>query len=164
MANCTTATNFPGKKVAIEYAVGCGDDVFTGLTYLPLGTVNSKQLSYAAVTADNTNDQSGAVTSEIIVRSGLELTVSGFLTTVDGATSAQNALIKYYWDEVQAGRQPTVWIKVSGDGYPRVWHIFMNYKGGNESFGTDDVAGGEFNFGVTDTGAANLAVNIADAP
>ena len=164
MAACTTASNFAGKKVTIQYAVGCGDDVFTGLTYLPLGTVNSKQLNYAAVTADNTNDNSGAVTSEIIVRSGLELTVSGFLTSIDGATSAQNALIKYYWDEVQAGRQPTVWIKIAGDGYPRVWHIFMNYKGGNESFGTDDVAGGEFNFGVTDTGDVNLAVNIADAP
>ena len=164
MANCTTASNFAGKKVAIQYAVGCGNDAFAGLSYLPLGTVNSKQLNYAAVTADNTNDNSGAVTSEIIVRSGLELSVSGFLTTVDGATSAQNALIKYYWDEVQAGRQPTVWIKISGIGYPRVWYIFMNYKGGNESFGTDDVAGGEFNFGVTDTGDTNLAVNVTDAP
>jgi hypothetical protein len=162
MADCNTSSNFAGKKVAIQYAVGCGDAIYAGLTYLPLGTVNSKQLNYAAVTADNTNDLSGAVTSEIVVRSGLELTVSGFLTSVDGATSAQNALIQYYWDEIQAGRQPSVWIKISGDGYPRVWHIFMNYKGGNESFGTDDVAGGEFNFGVTDTGAANLAVNISD--
>jgi hypothetical protein len=162
MADCNTSSNFAGKKVAIQYAVGCGDAIYAGLTYLPLGTVNSKQLNYAAVTADNTNDLSGAVTSEIVVRSGLELTVSGFLTSVDGATSAQNALIQYYWDEIQAGRQPSVWIKISGDGYPRVWHIFMNYKGGNESFGTDDVAGGEFNFGVTDTGATNLAVNISD--
>ncbi len=164
MADCNTSTNFAGKIVGVEYAVGCGDDVFTGLTYKPLGSINSKQLNYAAQVADNTSDLSGASTSEIVVRTGLELTVSGFLDKVDSAVSAQNELIKYYFDEVQAGRQPTVWIKISGDGYPRVWHIFMNYKGGNESFGTDDVAGGEFNFGVTNTGASNLAINVDDAP
>lgn len=164
MANCSTSTNFAGKIVGVQYAIGCGDDVFTGLTYKPLGSINSKQLNYAAQVADNTSDLSGSTTSEIVVRTGLELTVSGFLDKVDGASSAQNELIKYYIDEIQAGRQPTVWVKISGSGYPRVWHIFMNYKGGNESFGTDDVAGGEFNFGVTNTGAANLAINLADAP
>jgi hypothetical protein len=164
MANCTTPQNFAGKKVAVQFAIGCGDDAFAGLTYKPLGSINSKQLNYAAQVADNTSDLSGATTSEIVVRTGLELTVSGFLDSIDGALSAQNELIKYYVDEVQAGRQPTVWIKISGSGYPRVWHIFMNYKGGNESFGTDDVAGGEFNFGVTNTGSSNLAINLADAP
>ena len=164
MAVCNTSTNFAGKIVGVEYAVGCGDDVFTGLTYKPLGSINSKQLNYAAQVADNTSDLSGATTSEIVVRTGLELTVSGFLDKIDSAVSAQNELIKYYFDEIQAGRQPTVWIKISGSGYPRVWHIFMNYKGGNEAFGTDDTSSGEFNFGVTNTGAANLAINLTDAP
>lgn len=164
MANCATPANFAGKIVTVGYAIGCGDDIFTGLTYKPLGSINSKQLNYAAVTADNTSDLSGATTSEIVVRTGLELTVSGFLDSIDSASSAQSELIQYYFDEVQAGRQPTVWIKISGAGYPRLWHIFMNYKGGNEAFGTDDTAGGEFNFGVTNTGAANLAVNVGDAP
>lgn len=162
MASCSTSTNNPGKNVTVGFAIGCGDDAFAGLTYLPLGTINDKQLSYAAVVADNTNDLSGATTSEIVVRSGLELAVSGFLTANDSALSAQNALIQYYWDEVQAGRQPTVWIKISGSNYPRTWHIFMNYKGGSEGFATDDPQSGTFDFGVTDTGSAvNLSVNIS---
>lgn len=161
MADCGTSTNNPGKNVAVEYATGCGDDDFINKTFLPLGTINDKQLSYAATTADNTNDLSGATTSEIIVRTGLELTVSGFTTAVDSAISAQNALITYYWAEVQAGRQPTVWIKISGQNYPRTWHIFMNYKGGTEGFATDDPQAVTFDFGVTDTGAANLSVNLS---
>lgn len=164
MASCTTSTINAGKTVAIGYAVGCGDADYAALTYLPLGTINSKQLEYSAEMASTTNDLSGAVTSEIVIRSGLELTVSGFLTDNDSAVSAQNALIQYYWDELQAGRQPTVWIKISGPTYPRVWHIFMNYKGGSESFNTDDPMSGDFNFGVTDTGDVQLSVNITPAP
>ena len=107
MATCNTSSNKPGKDVAVEVAINtCGDAAFLGLAYLPLGTINSKQLSYAAVTADTTNDQSGAVTSEIIVRTGLELAVSGFLTSNDSALSAQNALITYYWAELTS-RTPT---------------------------------------------------------
>lgn len=160
---CTTSTNSPGKTVTVGFAVGCGDADFNALVYKPLGTINSKQLEYSATTADTTNDLSGATTSEIVVRTGLELTVSGFLTDTDSALSAQNELIQYYWTELQAGRQPTVWIKISGATYPRIWHIFMNYKGGTESFNTDDPISGDFNFGVTDTGAANLSVNLAAA-
>lgn len=161
MAECTTSTNFAGKIVTVGWAAGCGDADYANLTYLPLGTINSKSLEYSAVTADNTNDTSGAVTSEIVVRSGLSLTVSGFLTGADGATSSQNALIQYYWDELNAGRQPVVWVNVLGEGYPRVWHIFMNYTGGTESFGTDDVSSGDFNFTVTDTGTTQSSVNIS---
>ena len=166
MATCTTSQNSPGKNVAVGVALDvCGDSDFNALVYLPLGTINSKQLSYAATTADTTNDQSGATTSEIIVRSGLELAVSGFLTSADSALSAQNALITYYWAEINAGRQPTVWIKISGPDYPRVWHVYMNYKGGDEGFETDSAQTGTFNFGVTDTGTvANLAVNLSAAP
>lgn len=161
MATCNTSTVDPGKLVTVGYAVGCGDDDPTSLTYLPLGTINSKQLSYSAETTSTTNDTSGAVTSEIVVRSGMELSVSGFLTNNDSAVSSQNALINYYWDELNAGRQPTVWVRVQGPGYPRVWHIFMNYKGGSESFNTDDPQSGEFNFGVTDTGTTGAAVRIS---
>lgn len=161
MATCSTSTNNPGKLVAVEFATGCGNDDFVNKSYLPLGTINDKQLSFAATTADNTNDQSGATTSEIVVRTGLELTVSGFTTAVDSALSAQNALITYYFAEIQAGNQPTVWIRISGPNYPRTWHIFMNYKGGTEGFSTDDPQSVSFDFGVTDTGAANLSVNLS---
>ena len=40
----------------------------------------------------------------------------------------------------------------------------MNYKGGDEGFETDSAMTGTFNFGVTDTGAANFAVNLSAAP
>ena len=162
MADCPNVSQVnPGRRVTVGYVTGCGDDDPTAQTYLPLGTINSKELSYAAETASTNNDQSGATTSEIVVRTGMELTVSGFITSSDSAISAQNALINYYWAELNAGRQPTVWLMVSGEGYPRVWHIFANYKGGSESFGTDDPQTLEFSFGVTDTGTTGASVRLS---
>jgi len=162
MAICSTSTNNPGKNVAVEFAIGCGDDDFLTNTYKPLGTINAKDLTFAAVETDNTNDLSGSTSSSIIVRTSFDLTVAGFTTNVDSATSAQNELVTYYFAELQAGRQPTVWIKISGPNYPRTWHIFMNYKGGGEGFGTDDLQSISFDFSVTDTGTAiNNAVNLS---
>lgn len=165
MADCTTAQNKPGKIVTVGWVEGCGDDDFLSLTYKPFGTINTKQLTYDAQTTNTTSDQSGAVTSEIIVRTSLDLTVSGFRTMIDSATTAQTELIRYYFDELQAAppRQPTVWLKISGDGYDTVWHIFANYKGGTESFNTDDAITGEWSFSVTDTGTSLVkAVNLSD--
>jgi hypothetical protein len=164
MATCTTATNMVGKKLTVGYATGCGDDVFTGKTYLPLGSINDKQLEFLANVDDNTSDTSGAFTSELAVNVALTLSVSGFLTTTDSALSAQNALVQYFFDEMIAERQPTVWLKVSGDGYPRVWHIFMIYKGSTEGHGTTATSTMSFDFGVTDTGATQPAVNLTAAP
>lgn len=159
MAACTTPTNNPGRLVAVEYAIGCGDDDFINKTYLPLGSMNAKDLTYSATTADNTSDTSGGFTSEIVIRTGMDVAVSGF-TLQDSAVSAQNALVIYYFTELQAGRQPTVWLRVSGNNYPLTWHIFSNYKGGTEGFGTNDPQSISFDFSVTDTGSANLSVNV----
>lgn len=164
MAVCTTSSNMIGKTLTVGFAIGCGDDVFTGLTFLPLGTINDKQLAFEANTDDNTNDLSGAVTSSIVVNTTLTLSVSGFLTTKDSALSAQNALITYYWEELEAGRQPTVWLKISGPDYPRVWHIFANYTGTTEGHGTTSTSTISFDFATTDTGVAQSAVNLTAAP
>ncbi len=160
MANCSTSKNNPGKNVAVEFATGCGDDVFLSKTYKPLGTINAKDLTFAAVEADNTNDQSGSTTSGIVVRTSFDITVAGFLAD-DSATSFQKELILYYFAELKAGRQPTVWIRISGPNYPYTWHIFMNYKGGGQGLGTADVQSGSFDFSVTDTGTTiNDSVNV----
>ena len=165
MATCTTSSNMVGKTLVVGIAIdGCGDDVFTGLTYLPLGTINDKQLEFSANTDDNTNDLSGAVTSSIVVNTSFSLSVSGFLATDDSALSAQNALIQYYWDELNAGRQPTVWLKVSGPDYPRIWHVFANFTGSTEGHGTTATSTISFDFETTDTGVAQSAVNLTAAP
>lgn len=161
MATCTTPQNMSGKTLAVGYAIGCGNNNFLGLTYLPLGSINSKQLEMAANVDDNTSDLSGGFTSEFVINSSFNLTISGFLDTIDSALSAQNALIAYYVNEINAGRQPTVWIKISGPNYPRTWHNFMIFKGISE--GHDISTSTEsFDFSITNTGdSANKSVNLS---
>lgn len=153
-----------GKNLSVGYAIDCGDAIFTGLTYLPLGSINDKQLEFAANTDDNTNDLSGGTTSELVVNSSFNLSVSGFLDTDDDVATAQNALVQFYWDKINAGEQTTLWLKISGATYPRVWHIYMVYKGSTEGHGTTATSTMSFDFGVTDTGSTNAAVNLTAAP
>jgi len=161
MAECSTGKVGPGKLVSVGWIAGCGNDDYANLSYGALGTINTKQLTAAASVADSANDQSGAYTDEDVVRSSLELTVSGFSTSVDSAQSVQNALVNYYHDEIQAGRQPSGWLKVSGASMPRIYYIFVNCKGADEGFNTDDISTISFSFGVRGTGDADISpVNI----
>ena len=166
MAVCSDAKVGPGKLVAVGWAGDiCGDADWLTATYLPLGTINTKQLTAAAAVADGVNDQSGAYTDEAVVRSSLELTVSGFSTSVDTAQSVQNALVLYYHTEIQAGRQPTGWLKVSGSSLPRIYYIYVNCKGVDEGFNTDDNSTISFSFGVRGTGDATVSpVQLVAAP
>ena len=166
MATCSDAKVGPGKLVAVAWAGNiCGDADWLTATYLPLGTINTKQLTAAAAVADGVNDQSGAYTDEDVVRSSLELTVSGFSTSVDTAQSVQNALVFYYHAEIQAGRQPTGWLKISGASLPRIYYIYVNCKGVDEGFNTDDNSTISFSFGVRGTGDATVSpVQLVAAP
>lgn len=164
MATCTTSTNDTGKTVVAQWASGCGDDAFAGLTYKSFGTTNTKSLNFTSNTTDTTNDQSGPDTSTLVTRRDGEISVAGFATMSDSVLSAQNELIAYYHAELEAGRQPTVWVKFSGSNYPRVYHIFCVITAVNEGFNTDDPISVEFTFKPTDTGVAGVsAVQVSAA-
>ena len=161
MATCSDGKVGAGKLVTVGWIEGCGTDAFASLVYDPLGTINTKQLTSAAAMADGVNDQSGAYTDESVTRLSMELTVSGFSTSVDSAQSVQNALVNYYHAEPQAGRQPSGWLKVSGPTLPRIYYVFVNCTGCDEGFNTDDNSTISFSFGVTGTGDATISpVNI----
>lgn len=164
MANCSTSTIDTGKSVLAQWVEGCGDDTFASLTYKSFGTINTKALDFSGVTTDTTNDLSGADTSTIVVRRDGEFTASGFQTTSDSAVSAQNELITYYHTELTAGRQPSVWIKISGPDYPRIYYIFAVLTGYNEGFNTDDPRTVEFSFKPTDTGVSGVAAVNLETP
>ena len=161
MATCDTSTISTGKSVLAQWVAGCGDDTFASLTYKSFGAINTKSLNFTSNTTDTTNDLSGADTSTVVTRRDGEFSASGFQTDSDSVISAQNELIQYYHAEIQAGRQPSVWLKISGPKYPRIYHIFAVMTAVNEGFNTDDPRTVEFTFKPTDTGTTTPAVNLS---
>lgn len=162
MATCTTSTISPGKSVLAQWASGCGDADYATLTYKSFGTTNAKSLNFTSSTTDTTNDLSGPDTSTVVTRRDAEISVSGFQTNKDSALSAQSELINYYHTEINAGRQPSVWVKFAGPNYPRVYHVFCVITAINEGFNTDDPRTVEFTFKTTDTGVSGVAaVNVS---
>lgn len=152
MAECTTSTIDVGKNVLAEWVEGCGDLAFESATYKLFGTINTKSLNFTSSTSDTTNDQSGADTSTIVTRRDGEFSVGGFQTTLDSAISNQTELIQYYHNELDAGRQPSLWIKLSGPNYPRIYYVYCIITAVNEGFNTDDPNSFEMTFKPTDTG------------
>ena len=161
MAVCNTSTIDVGKNVLAEWVAGCGDLDFENATFKLFGTTNTKSMNFTTSTADTTNDTSGPDTSTVATRRDGEFSVGGFQTIADSAISNQNELIQYYHDEMDAGRQPSVWVKLSGPNYPRIYYVFCIITAVNESFNTDDPNGLEFTFKPSDTGVPGVpAVNL----
>ena len=146
MAENCAANNDVGKNLLVQFTSGCGDADYANLSYKSFGTINSKQLSFTSSTVDATNDQSGPDTSTLVTRRDGEVTVSGYATMTDSAISAQNELITYYHAEIAAGRQPSLWLKISGPNYPRVWYIYAVITAQNEGGATDDLITFEMTF------------------
>ena len=137
MADCDTSIAV-GKSVLVEWSPACGDADFLTLTYKLFGSTNTKGRNFSASTADTTNDNSGAYTSTIVTRLDGEITVSGFQDKIDSVLSNQLEYIAYLHNEVQAGRQPSCWIKISGPGYGIIEYIYCVITGEDKGFNTDD--------------------------
>lgn len=163
MIGCNTSSNYIGRVVTAAFALACGDADPESLTYLPFGSTTSKTIAQTATTTDNTSDDTTGVQSSLVSFQTFELTVNGFATVADGAQSNQTMLKKYFTEEIMAGRQPTVFVRVI---YPDItYYAFCNIT--NVTPG--DATGSEtvtysFTFSATATGTSNPSVLVVDTP
>ena len=164
MAVCTGSSNYTGRNVPVEFAVSCGDVDPVGLTYLPFGSVNQKDVNVGTTTTDNTSDDTDGVQSALVTYLTFSATVSGFATSADGVAANQATLKKYLVDEVMAGRQPTVSIRVI---FPDVtYYAFCNVTTTSNGAPSGDATTFSFEFTATATpaGSGIKSVYIYDTP
>ena len=163
MAVCDTSTIDVGRNTLVEFVEACGDAEFENLTYKLFGTTNTKSLNFTSSTTDTTNDQSGADTSTVVTRRDGEISVGGFSVKIDSIISNQIEYEKYYHAELDAGRQPSVWIRVSSPNGTVIRYIFCVITSLNLGWNTDDPDSFETSLKPTDTGIAGVpAFNIVD--
>lgn len=162
MAICTGSGNYLGKKIIVEFAESCGDTDLSLLSYLPVGSVNQKDINVGTTTTDNTSDDTTGVQSNLVTFLTFGVTVSGFATTTDSIAVNQAFLKKYLVNEVIAGRQPTVAVRVI---MPDVtYHAFCNVTSTGVSGASTDTATASFEFTATATpfGSGIDSVSISD--
>lgn len=162
MADCPQV-NVIGRAVPWEFfELVCGDADPTTLSYLPVGSLNNKTWNLSSQVTDNTSDSTIGVTSSLVTYISLESTASGFATGEDGTLSNQARLYKYYTDEVQAGRQPTMWVRVT---FPDITvYAFVNITGYNRSMASGETVTFELSVQSTATGSAQESIVVVDTP
>jgi len=157
MADCPNAKRGVGQDLVASFAVGCGDLDFETATYKLFGSMNTKSLDFTLNTGNARSDASGNYDDVYSTYLGATFAISGFTDLIDSALSNQNELIQYYFDEVAAGRQPTMWLKFSGPDYPRIYYVYVLMTQSTEGANTDEKLSSSFNFTLTATKEAGVA-------
>ena len=161
MSTCTNSALDIGRNLIISWVEGCGDDdplstATTPLVYELLGFTTTKSFNETTRTVSTSNDSSGAFEDELVVGLGMEVSVSVFTAKETAGVSTHNKLRDYRRNEIIAGRQPSVWLKVTDPIEAKHIYIFCNVGDTTKSAETEGVRSGDFNFKMI---ATNVAAN-----
>lgn len=118
MQGCANDTGkLIGKVAVLRMAFGCADTVPALSEWKRLGAMTTKGFDYSMNTVTSEADDTKGMVENLV--NNMDVTISGEgefrkkdKTTEVGAI----AISKYIFDEVQAGRQPTVWVRFDFTG------------------------------------------------
>lgn len=163
MADCPSQGLDLGRKLSVEWVSGCGSDsplstATTPLDFKPLGYTTTKSINRTMRVVDATNDTSGAVMDEVTIGYGVEIPVSVFVAKDVADVSTHEELQDYILDEIDAGRQPTTWIKITDLQKGKYFYYFCAAGDFSESAESEGLITGDFNFKLR---ATNSPTNAA---
>ncbi|MEQ0419449.1 immunoglobulin domain-containing protein [Klebsiella sp. JB_Kp045] len=144
MQGCANDTGkLIGKVAVLRMAFGCADTVPALSEWKRLGAMTTKGFDYSMNTVSSEADDTKGMVENLV--NNMDVTISGEgefrkkdKTTEVGAI----AISKYIFDEVQAGRQPTVWIRFDFTGEDAGTYImgYFNTTSWSGDFGTTDIS------------------------
>ncbi|HBX4613994.1 TPA: hypothetical protein MH263_13210 [Klebsiella pneumoniae] len=157
MQGCANDTGkLIGKVAVLRMAFGCADTVPALSEWKRLGAMTTKGFDYSMNTVTSEADDTKGLVENLV--NNMDFTISGEgefrkkdKTTEVGAI----AISKYIFDEVQAGRQPTVWVRFDFTGEDAGTYImgYFNTTSWSGDFGTSDIStfSGEWKVADADT-------------
>jgi hypothetical protein len=116
MADCSTRLTDIGRGMLVGWAAGCGDDDPTTngtFTYKPLGELETRNENDTPRTVTSNTDRSGIDTDTRVIGTDTEITVSVLDAKDLVDVTTQQELRDYYDAEVEAGRDPTMWLRIT---------------------------------------------------
>ena len=144
MQGCANDTGkLIGKVAVLRMAMGCADTVPALSEWKRLGALTTKGFDYSMNTVTSEADDTKGLVENLV--NNMDFTISGEgefrkqdKTTEIGAI----AISKYIFDEVQAGRQPTLWVRFDFVGEDAGTYImgYFNTTSWSGDFGTSDIS------------------------
>ena len=132
-----------GKVAVLRMAFGCADTVPALSEWKRLGAMTTKGIDYSMNTVNSEADDAKGLVENLV--NNMDFTISGegeFRKTDKANEIGAWRLSKYIFDEVQAGRQPTLWVRFDFVGEEAGTYImgYMNTTSWSGDFGTSDIS------------------------
>ncbi len=168
MATCDSQPIGIGRGLVLSWVQGCGtddpkSDATSPLVYTKLGFVETRGENLTPRTVTSNTDSSGIYTDTTVIGSDIEITASVLDAKDVANVSSQQALRTYYITEVQAGRQPSVWVRVLDPLLEEYRYYFCNVTSLGRSAENEGNRTGEFTFTAIPTYDETNATYQAEA-
>lgn len=112
MEGCNDSGLLVGKNVVLEVALGCADTRPSEADWMALAAGTSKTIDFSPNTVTSDADDKGAWVDNAITNSDLTISFEGEVRTSDALDQfGFGRFAKYYADELNAKRQPTIWVR-----------------------------------------------------
>ena len=151
MAECDSQPIGIGRGLVLSWVAGCGVDdplstATTPLVFTKLGFVETRGESDTPRTVTSNTDSSGIYTDTTVIGNDIEITASVLDAKDVTDVSSQQALRSYFRTEVNAGRQPSVWVRILDPLLEEYRYYFCNITSLGRSAENEGNRTGEFTF------------------
>jgi len=156
MAQCKTDnTKLFGRAVILEVADGCSDAVPTEADFKLLAAGTSKTFDMNPNTTNSSADDTRGWVENVVTSNDLTLSFEGEVRVNDKSDQyGVYKFIKYYVNEVNASRQPTLWVRMY---FGQIMiQAYMVITALSNDGGTDDIVTFSTEFKVADGSTVSI--------
>lgn len=164
MQGCSTDNSkLFGRAVVLEVALGCPDAIPAEEDRLPLMAGTSKGFDFSPNTVTSDADDTKGYVENIVTNSDFTISFEGEVRKKDKLDQfGVGKFIKYYNDEVKAGRQPTIWVFM--DYGPVRFQGYMVITALSSDGGSNDIVTLSTEFKVSDSDTIDVQETSDDVP
>ncbi|ARU94559.1 phage tail tube protein [Tatumella citrea] len=156
MAQCTTDnTKLFGRAVILEVADGCADTIPAESEFMLLAAGTSKTFDMNPNTTNSSADDTKGWVENVVTSNDLTLSFEGEVRVNDKSDQyGVYKFIKYYVNEVNAARQPTLWVRMY---FGQIMiQAYMVITALSNDGGTDDIVTFSTEFKVADGSTVSI--------
>lgn len=164
MQGCSTDNSkLFGRAVVLEVALGCPDTIPLESERKALMAGTSKGFDFSPNTVTSDADDTKGYVENIVTNSDFTISFEGEVRKRDKLDQfGVGKLVKYYNDEVKAGRQPTIWVFM--DYGPVIFAGYMVISALSSDGGSNDIVSLSTEFKVADSDTIDVQLADAEVP
>lgn len=164
MQGCSTDNSkLFGRAVVLEVALGCADTIPAESERQPLMAGTSKGFDFSPNTVTSDADDTKGYVENIVTNSDFTISFEGEVRKRDKLDQfGVGKYIKYYNDEVKAGRQPTIWVFM--DYGPVTFAGYMVITALSSDGGSNDIVTLSTEFKVADSDTIDVQETPDEVP